>query len=289
MRTVSRAPILAITMFLVLTTSTLSAQADEVVGGSDGTIDSDDDGGLTVDVGTDVVEAVEGSGAGSSSPYVWVPIPVPGSSGDPDDGNTGACRATTWIQALPEEAEQIRQDAEQAYLDRYQLIPDLMGLDPNVPCPVDPADELPAAVVEDTIRAVVTDQLPRPTLDLPPGFALTGLRTYLITDHELTHDLTTTVDLQIAQIDVSISATGTSVVDWGDGTVTEHEHGSDSGHPDGPINHVYTHADTVDISVTDTWTVTFQAGPISGTFDAPLAAVVLDGIEVQERRAVRTS
>ena len=45
----------------------------------------------------------------------------------------------------------------------------------------------------------------------------------------------------------------------------------------------------VDIVITDTWTVTYTAGPITGTFDAPLSAIVLPDVEITERRGVRTS
>lgn len=251
--------------------------------------EADPDGEFDIGVQANRSLPAEAIVSGGTPRVVWIAVPTPGNSGDPDDGNQGVCRDVAFVQVDPEEAASTQQRAEADYLFNYGNIPELLGFDPNVPCPVDPADELPAALVEDVVRAVISEQLPRPNLELPPGFALPGLRTYLITDHELTHQLDTTMDLEITQLDVSIDATGTSVIDWGDGTVTEHDHGADRGYPNGPINHVYTDAGTVDITVTDTWTVTYRAGPISGSFSAPLADVVLPDIEVQERRAVRTS
>lgn len=274
---------------LLLTGQTPAFADDDLqTGGDIVEEDTDEDGGF--ELGAEVIHAVPaGSLEGQSSPsHVWIAVPTMSSSGNPEDGNQGACRGVEFVQVEPAEAAEVRQRAEADYYYNWGNIPDLMGLDPNVPCPVEPGDDVPAALVEDSVRAVVRGQLPRPTLELPPGFALAGLRTYLVTDHQLTHDLNTTLDLQVINLDVSITATGTSVVDWGDGTVTEYDHGADQGYPDGPINHVYTDAGFVDITVSDTWTVTYEAGPISGSFEAPLADVVLPDIEVTERRAVRT-
>lgn len=276
--------------FVLLVLGATPTAADEEIS-VDGGVNDERAAEGDISLGVGVVRSLpaESLASGASPDVVWIAVPVPGNSGDPDDGNQGVCRAVTFVQVAPDEAAERQQRAEADYYYNWDNIPELMGFDPNVPCPVDPADDLPAALVEDSIRAVINDQLPRPTLELPPGFALAGLRTYLITDHELTHELTTDVDLQIVRLDVSITATGTSTVDWGDGTIDTYDHGADRGHPDGPINHVYTDVDTVDITVTDTWTVTYSAGPISGTFEAPLAPVTLPDIEIQERRAVRTS
>jgi hypothetical protein len=221
---------------------------------------------------------------------VWVALPSFGSSGDPDDDNQGFCTRLTWTQVLREDAAAVQAEAEASHRSAYAgLGLNNDGIRYGVPCPEDPAQEIPVEMVEQFVTASVSEQLPRPTLSLPPGYAITGLRTYLVTEHDLTFGpATTQIDLGIAQFEVSITASGASTVDWGDGTVTSHDTGG-TGYPDGAINHVYTDAGTVDITVTDTWTVQYEAGPFVGTIEAPLAPVTLAGVEVQERQSVRTN
>ncbi len=221
--------------------------------------------------------------------YVWIPVPRIGSSGDPDDGNQGFCTQREWTRVLPEDAAGTQAEAERQYIALFTgLGLDRDAISAAVPCPADPAAELPVAMVEELIAARVSEQLPRPVLSLPPGYAITGLRAYLVTGHELTFEpVTVPVDLGIVTLNVHLSATGESTVDWGDGTVTTHRTGG-TGYPDGQVSHVYTRADIVDISMTDTWTVSYEAGPFVGTITAPLLPVTLPDVQVQERQAVRT-
>lgn len=237
--------------------------------------------GEAVDVSAHAV----GNGQGDS---VWIGVPRIGNSGDPDGGNGGFCRRMEWVRVPREDASVLQAQAEQDYLDAFApLALDREGVTPNVACPEDPADELPVELVEDLLTATVSEQLPRPALSLPPGFAITGLRTYLVTGHTLDFGpVSTPVELGPATFDVRFEARGESTVDWGDGTVTTHDVAG-TGYPDGAIDHVYTDVGTVDITVTDAWTVDYEAGPFAGTLDAPLAPVVLSGVEVQERQAVR--
>jgi hypothetical protein len=232
--------------------------------------------------------ASSSGGSAAPSPYVWVAVPVFGSSGDPNDANQGVCTRMNWRQVLREDAADVQAQATASHLSAYAgLGLNREGISPGYDCPADPAQEIPVAMVEEFVTATVSEQLPRPTLSLPPGYAITGLRTYLVTEHDLTFGpVSIPVDLGIVTFDVQLSATGSSTVDWGDGTVTSHDTGG-TGYPDGAINHVYTDAGTVDLTVTDTWTVAYEAGPFVGTIDAPLAPVTLAGVEVQERQAVR--
>jgi hypothetical protein len=237
------------------------------------------------------VTATSGDSAGSSgpaSPYVWIGLPRFGYSGDVDDGNQGFCTAQQWVRVHRDDASHARAQAQASYVSAHRSLGlDAEGVRPNVPCPVDPLDEVPVALVEEFVTATVSEQLPRPTLSLPPGYAITGLRTYLITGHELNFDPPSiTIDLGAVSLTVTVSATGQSTVDWGDGTVTTHRTGG-TGYPDGAINHVYTDAGTVDITVTDTWQVSYEAGPFAGTISAPLAPVTLADVEIQQRQAVR--
>ncbi|MEX1178167.1 MAG: hypothetical protein WEB09_06870, partial [Nitriliruptor sp.] len=224
------------------------------------------------------------------SPYAWIGVPRFGYTGDLDDGNQGMCTALTWTRVLREDAAAAEAEAERAHLAAFHgLALDREGFRPNVPCPADPADALPVEMVEEFITATVSEQLPRPTLSLPPGYAITGLRAYLVTGHDLDFGpVSIPVDLGIVAFDVQLSATGASTVDWGDGTITTHDSGG-TGYPDGAVSHVYTDAAIVDITVTDTWTVAYEAGPFVGSITAPLLPVTLPDVEIQERQAVRRS
>lgn len=236
-------------------------------------------------------EAVVVSATTSSrpSPYVWIGTPQFGSTGDLDDGNGGYCTERGWARVLREDAGAVQAQAEREYVASYERLGlDREGVSPNVACPVDPAEELPVAMVEEFITAAVREQLPRPTLSLPPGYAITGMRTFLVTEHELEFGpVEVPVDLGIVTFDVRLSASGASVVDWGDGTLTSHTTGG-AGFPDGQITHVYVDEQSVDITVTDTWTVDYEAGPFAGTLSAPLEPVTLPAVEIQQRQAVRT-
>jgi hypothetical protein len=284
--------LLLVASFVVFQAASASAQAPGV-GRGDSRVGENGDVETGLEVGIPPVAAPVSSSSGgpaTPSPYVWVALPGFGSSGDPDDDNQGFCTRLTWTQVLREDAAAVQAEAEASHRSAYAgLGLNNDGIRYGVPCPEDPAQEIPVEMVEQFVTASVSEQLPRPTLSLPPGYAITGLRTYLVTEHDLTFGpATTQIDLGIAQFEVSITASGASTVDWGDGTVTSHDTGG-TGYPDGAINHVYTDAGTVDITVTDTWTVQYEAGPFVGTIEAPLAPVTLAGVEVQERQSVRTN
>jgi hypothetical protein len=247
------------------------------------------DGNLNVVVSRgERIASPSSDATGPSSPYVWVGVPAFGSSGDPDDDNQGFCTRTEWSRVLPEDAAGIEAEARANYMSLYAgLGLNNEGISPNVACPEDPTDQLPVAMVEEFVTAAVSTQLPRPTLSLPPGYAITGLRTYLVTEHDLVLEpVSLPVDLGVVTFDVQLSGTGQSTVDWGDGTVTTHDTGG-TGYPDGAIDHAYTDVGTVDITVTDTWTVSYEAGPFVGTIEAPLAPVTLAGVGIEERQPVR--
>jgi hypothetical protein len=125
---------------------------------------------------------------------------------------------------------------------------------------------------------------------MPPGYALTGLRMYLVNGQELTYSETQDVDLGALTLPVTVSATGTWTVDWGDGSV------------DGPfdepsvgyqrsglqVTHVYPDRGRVTVRVTDTWRVTVSAPGVTTLTLPPrtLAAVPLE-LDIREVQAVR--
>jgi hypothetical protein len=228
-------------------------------------------------------------GATPARSVPWVAVPRLGSYVN-EEGEVVYCRATRWAPALDDRDRQVR-NANAAFQGLFTGLPELHGYDPNHSCPIDPTDPLPPSLVRDVVIRTVEDQLPRPTLEVPPGYALTGMPAYLVTNHTLdygpvTHD----VDLGIMTLQVTVTATGTTQVDWGDGHV-ETYHAPGTPWPHGQVHHTYIDTGTVTITATDTWQVTYEVPELDivDTVTAPLAPRTLDGFEIQQLQAVRVA
>jgi hypothetical protein len=225
----------------------------------------------------------------------YVAVPNRGFSGDTRDGNQGWCQAQDWIPVDNDQSSAELRTAGRASFNRYvQMVEQLFEIEPGAvdwqtACEVDADGALPAAIVEGAVEDAVMAQLPRPEPQVPPGEGITGLRMFLVTDHDLTFGpATVDLDLDVVDLEVTFTAVGESVIDWGDGTVTTHTTGGGP-YPDGPINHVWTHTGAYDVTVTDTWTVDYDvAGTLSGQITGTLDPVTLPSLPVTERQAVRT-
>jgi hypothetical protein len=225
-----------------------------------------------------------------SSRHIWVGIPALGTM-EGDDGDLVHCRRTRWVRVDRDQREAVSRDAEAEFLDAFARLPELAGHDPNRECDVDTVEDVPPAVLRDAITRTIRDDMPRPTVEVPPGYALTGMEAYLVTNHQLEYGpVTHTVDLGIAVLDVIVTATGVTEVDWGDGTVATY-HTPGTPWPDGSVTHTYRDSGVVTISVTDIWQVTYRvpALGIEDTVTAPLPTRTLDDFEVQQVQAVRVS
>jgi hypothetical protein len=221
---------------------------------------------------------------------VWAGLPRLSSYVD-EQGDVVFCRAVQWVRVLPNDRADRVRNANAVVLGLFGRLPELQGHDPNHPCPTDPTETIPPVVVQHAVLETIEDQLPRPTLEVPPGYALTGMPAYLVTNHQLDYGpVTHTVDLGITVVDVTVTATGTTHVDWGDGHA-ETYHTPGTPWPDGQVRHTYIDTGTVTITATDTWQVTYQvpALGIEDSVTAPLAPRSLEGFEVQQLQAVRTS
>jgi hypothetical protein len=228
--------------------------------------------------------------AGRAHDVVWVGIPALGTM-EGDDGELLHCRRTRWVRVDRDQREAVSRSAEAEFLDAFARLPELEGHDPNRECAVDPAEDIPPAMLRDAITRTIRDDMPRPTVEVPPGYALTGMEAYLVTNHQLDYGpVTHTVDLGIAVLDVIVTATGVTEVDWGDGTVATY-HTPGTPWPDGNVTHTYRDTGIVTISVTDIWQVTYRvpALGIEDTVTAPLPTRTLDDFEVQQVQAVRVS
>jgi hypothetical protein len=219
---------------------------------------------------------------------VWVGIPRLGAT-ESEDGEIVFCRATRWVRIGPADRQEFVRTAEQGYLALFGGLPELEGHNPFLECPIEPSESIPPVVLREAITRTIRDDMPRPTLEVPPGYALTGMEAYLVTNHQLEYGpVTHTVDLGVAVLDVTVTATGMTEVDWGDGTVATYDVPG-TPWPEGSVTHTYRDTGTVSISVTDTWQVTYRvpALGIEDTVTAPLPASTLDEFEVQQVQAVR--
>ena len=269
------------------------AQASEPIKFDDA--QDDNDGLVHRDVSVDGEEertAVTPVGSGNQNDDPWVGLPISGTHEDLD----GPCLNYRWVQLPAEEVEPAVRNAWEAINYLYANVPELQGLRPTEDCPVDPDDELPAPMVREAVQQTVTDNLPRPSPSVPPGYALTGMPAYLVTDHALEYGpVDHQVDLGIMELAVQVNGTGTSTVDWGDGSAPRTYDQPGLPYPDGGVKHTYVDRGNVAITVTDGWRLTFDVYRdgnviISDVVEFELAPVTLpEPLEVREFRSVRTS
>jgi hypothetical protein len=280
---------LASAAFVVASTVPGWAQSDDVAFGD---VTQNQDSDFRRDINVAPVTGKPQVEKASSQPNdgkVWVGIPRLGATDE--DGDLRYCRTTRWVRVDPADREGFVSNAETGYLAMFGGLPELQGHNPFLECPVDPTETIPPVVLREAITRTIRDDMPRPTLEVPPGYALTGMPAYLVTNHQLEYGpVTHTVDLGVAVLDVTVTATGSTNVDWGDGTVATY-HSPGTPWPNGQVVHTYRDAGTVDIHVTDTWQVTYRvpALGIEDTLEAPLPPRSLDALEVQQVQAVRTS
>jgi hypothetical protein len=128
-------------------------------------------------------------------------------------------------------------------------------------------------------------ELPTPQPQVAPGWAITGLPSYL--EPGTTTTVEETFDTVLGPL--TITATGEQVaVDWGDGTTAGPVPATLGGpYPDGGITHVYTDVGTVTITVTQYWQGTWSLpGQGAGTFDTVTRTTPIEGFEVRQVQAV---
>jgi len=237
--------------------------------------------------------ALDIAGGTAVSQVVWVAQPI-WSAGDPDV-NLGVCRGWHYVPAeTEEEASLLQQQGRSEYLWLYDSLysHEFPGVRIDEDCPGGAAAAVPAVVLRDAVRTVVTGQLPRPEPWIAPGFALTGLDVFLDTGagHDLRYDQTEVVEVGPFTYTVEVTARGTTTVDWGDGSepVTHDEPGRP--YPSGVVRHVYRDAGAVDVTVTDGWTIDFRVVDpvtIADTVTAVLAPTTIEDLAVRGYRSVR--
>lgn len=260
-----------------------------------------DDGDVSAELSEETVVTDERSAAaaddGVVTDLIWVAQPI--HAAHPDGDNQGLCRGWRWIAADTQtRATQLDDEGQQAYDTIWDelLAREAPGAQRDLDCPRGPFAGVGAIALRDAVRSTVAGQLPRPEPSIAPGYALTGMPAYLDTGagHALTYDRSLPVAVGPFAFEVAISATGTSRIDWGDGSPTEVHLEPGRPYPDGTVHHTYRHRGRVEVTVTDRWTIDFAAtdaagASVSDTVEASLAPEVLTDLAVHGYRAVRVS
>jgi hypothetical protein len=217
-----------------------------------------------------------------------------------EDGDPCLGWGTTWVE---DPADVTREAAEQnRQLDRWLQDQDLQQveftgvtegvIDPHFFRRIVQTEDVPdcegsgGGLDPRAVRETIIHELPLPDPRIAPGWALTGLPSYLEVGAPDTYDETITGDR--LPIPVTVSGSAEYRVDWGDGTVTSHA-SSGGPHPEGDITHVYADSDegTV-VTVTPVWSVTWSAGGMSVPLTLELTPETVE-LPVREMQAVRTT
>ncbi len=126
-------------------------------------------------------------------------------------------------------------------------------------------------------------KLPEPVLAVAPGFVLTGKAAYL----EVGGDREVHQTYDALGYRVTIDATATLDVDWGDGTVERGVTGKDGPWPEGEVTHVYSHTGHYTLVATRRWTARWRVGELSGVIADTLVTEGRLPLEARQLQAVR--
>jgi hypothetical protein len=195
-------------------------------------------------------------GTPTTDPWIRVPLAL---STDPATGHS--CVVHGWMR---ESQYHVTDDLTLAHL--FTILP---------ACPVEGPDPEEAARAT-VVQYLHTIQLPAPVPTIPPGRALTGLAAHL----DAGTDLAVTVEADLGGGHLALDATSTLAVDWGDGTIDGPLSTTGGPWPDGDVVHVYETVGDADVTVTQTWSVTWTYDGFTGTI------ATLDGAPIQTATTV---
>ena len=152
-------------------------------------------------------------------------------------------------------------------------------------CPRTPAPATsPSAQAAEFWRVAGEDLLPRPAPRIAPGYMLAGKLAYLETGTDRTARFEHPTPLGL----LTIEATSSVFVDWGDGSGVQGPYDGPGGPwPDGDITHAWTHARAYDVVVTQRWTGRWELGGDSGELAGLVTEGRIDDFPVRELQAVR--
>jgi hypothetical protein len=217
-----------------------------------------------------------------------------------EDGEPCLGWGTTWV----DDPDDVRREAaeQNRQLDRWLQDEDLRQveftgitegvIDPNFFRRIVQTEDVPDCegsggdLDPQAVRETIIHELPVPDPRIAPGWALTGLPSYLEVGAPDTYDETITGDR--LPVPVTVSGSAEYRVDWGDGTVTSHA-SSGGPHPEGDITHVYADSDEGSVvTVTPVWSVTWSAGGMTVPLTLELTPETVE-LPVREMQSVRTT
>jgi hypothetical protein len=173
------------------------------------------------------------------------------------------------------------------------------GLPPNVnpyqptpglaACPLNFGPAPPATnPVDLAISFWRTIPLPVPRPQVPPGYAITGLPAYLVTDGSL-HPRPYAENTPLGPL--TIVAAGSYLVNWGDGTspTWAGPFGREGEpYPGGNIAHTYDRTGVVTVTLDENWSATWTIGPFHGELPDLRTAATIPNFRVSQLQAVIT-
>ena len=161
-----------------------------------------------------------------------------------------------------------------------------LNLPPCPATPTAPARIDPQLLAENFWKTV---PLPVPKPQVPPGYAITGMPAYLVTNSTTT-PAPYVFPTPLGQL--KIQASGAYFVEWGDPRApgwTGPFPFEGQPWPNGRIAHTYDDVGTVTIVVRETWTATWQLGTATGTLNALATTATIGNYPIRQEQAVITN
>ena len=126
--------------------------------------------------------------------------------------------------------------------------------------------------------------LPHPAPYIAPGYAITGKRAYLeIRDNPSLSPQ----HFNELGYDITVEATSTYDVVWGDGAESRDVSSTGGPYPSGNITHVYDNIGTYTVRILQTWHGRYTVNGTTGTIDVPLTTDgAIQGFPVHQLEAV---
>jgi hypothetical protein len=130
-----------------------------------------------------------------------------------------------------------------------------------------------------------TTHLPVPAPSIPPGWAITGKPAYLVTDGTVAPP-TYTYATPLGTL--TITATGSYTINWGDGSTSGPFDTEGLPYPNGNISHTYDDVGTVTVTVDEAWTATWALDGAGGTLDQLQTQATVANFQIRQIQAVIT-
>ena len=154
-------------------------------------------------------------------------------------------------------------------------------------CPNSPMRTAPPATSPAQLALLIWQTqipLPHPAPYIAPGYAITGKRAYLeIRDNPSLSPQ----HFNELGYDITVEATSTYDVVWGDGAESRDVSSTGGPYPSGNITHVYDNIGTYTVRILQTWHGRYTVNGTTGTIDVPLTTDgAIQGFPVHQLEAV---